>query len=71
MEKFLDAILREALKHLQEAVNIIDKDYKRKWTTTAVDEKIRFFSKSDINTIFQTFPVLTNPLGHTLVSFLC
>lgn len=41
--KILDAILQEALKHLQESVNIIDKDYTHKWTTTAVDEKIRFF----------------------------
>lgn len=63
----LDKVSSEEFNNLKKPVNIIDDDYRIKWTSTAVQEKHDFFYKSDYIKIFQDLPALQLPLGYTLV----
>lgn len=63
-----DQISSEEFNELKKTVNIIDDEYRKKWSSTAVEEKIAYFSKSNYCLIFQDFPPLQHPLGYTLVN---
>lgn len=57
----------EDFQKLKEAVRIIDEDYKKFWSNTALQERISFYQRSDVRTIFTTFVNLDHSLGYYLV----
>lgn len=66
---FLDSSFSQEFEELRTVVTIIDEEYKTKWITTAIPEKIQFFSKSEFKTVLDTLPNLRNPAGFNLVRF--
>ena len=64
LEKLKDS---DDFREIQQLVDIIDEDYKKKWIQTAFEERIEFYKNSSIKDIFEKLKNLRNPIGYTLV----
>ncbi|XP_043470179.1 uncharacterized protein LOC122503626 [Leptopilina heterotoma] len=52
---------------LKQPVHIIDEDFKQLWCNSALKERISFYEKTDVRTIFETFCNLKHSVGYYLV----
>ena len=57
------------MKKIKTQVAIIDDDYVKLWSETAVNERKEIYMKNDLTTIVKALPNFTHPSAYTLVSF--
>ena len=59
--------IRDSFQSLKTPIDMIDSIYIKKWSETALQERISFNETENLNTIFKNFPNLSLEAGKYLV----